>query len=413
MKNVAEAIIGLTVIGAVGLVSPGATASTQVAPPSVARNSPLTSVELVEVDCVSPAVCFGVGTHRYTESFTFPGNPDEQVIVADRPIVFTKTASGWNEMSFPAIPQDLSGPGPMRMAAEMQSISCTSSGTTVTKTSTYCVAVGRYFGWYPDGLDSVEYGPLTAVWNGQRWKLVGGPLPTDTIRVWDTRSSVQCVRAKQCYSLASYAMPRGDKQGLATWDGRSWSFKKVTRPVSRSGFSDLSCWAPRRCVAVGGRQGAASDSSQPLLMELAGRRWTTHEARSAKSGLSAVDCLSASWCVATGRNVSVIKRAGAQRWRVMPMRGNKTYFTGLSCTAARSCLAVGATSGRPVRPSAQTFDGRRWDSATPPGTRSLSDVDCASKTSCVALGQQVLMDWKGRSWTRRSVSVRPYTSPPA
>jgi hypothetical protein len=364
------------------------------------------SVDLADVDCVSRAVCFGVGTHRYAEAFDYHG-AGVFTFVADRPLVFTKTPSGWREMSFPPIPQ----PAParddrVRNSAEMDEISCVATARPVTRHNTYCVATGRYFTaetLYPDVF---EAGRLTAVWDGTRWRLRQPEFVDGLVEM--PRYAVECTAARTCFALSDnhHIRPAGTTfGGFDTWNGRTWATKKIRESDSQhGGLAALSCWATRQCVAVGSRHDAPSDTTAQVVMTLRGRRWITQRP-SGTWQLRAVDCFSSKACVATGRNVSLVKKPGSQKWRSVPMRGSSSVFAGVSCPAVSWCLAVG-TNLREGTPSAQTYDGRQWSSATPRARQPLARVDCVSRTSCVAVGPDVLMLWNGRSWHQATINPK-------
>jgi hypothetical protein len=401
-----------------GLATPG-----QAVAPAAGELPPettvLTSMSLSDIDCVAARVCFGVGAHLYVESRT-DGDGYEYRTVATRPLVVTRTRRGWREVDFPAIPQGRSGS--LVTTAALDHVSCTSTARRPTRATTYCLAIGAYASYDEYWPDINDMGPLTAVYNRGDWRLREKPQQgCQSCYLW--RTDVQCTSPRHCYALK--AVGDGRNQYLDTWDVRSWHSRKIRKPSFNSSLYALSCWDERRCVGVGSRE-AKSNTFQPLIMKLTGRRWRTFRVDAVGAFPSGVDCRNASSCVAVGAHTSLVRRGAMKGWRVVPMQGSRARFDGVACPRRTNCIAVGGVLvGNDALRAAQTFDGRRWHGATPPtpgaGRWSLRDIACASPRWCVAVsdttqdsdGSDALLRWNGRGWSRVALSVRPHPGPPA
>jgi hypothetical protein len=147
-------------------------------------------------------------------------------------------------------------------------------------------------------------------------------------------------------------------------------------------------------------------------------RWTIQPS-SGPSGvndpsLTAVSCVSASFCSAAGWNAddepSASVTALSDTWDGSSWSA-ATVATGqalndLSCTSATFCVAVGSTkSDGTTRYSAvaSTWDGTAWMQADPPalpGDSVLSGVACVSTTFCIAVGKHGKSKYPQSIWTR-------------
>jgi len=131
------------------------------------------------------------------------------------------------------------------------------------------------------------------------------------------------------------------------------------------------------------------------------------------SALNAVDCTSASACVAvgsaftrSGTGITLAERWDGTRWRIQrtpsPAAGGGALF-GVACTSAVSCTAVGFSNSGTL---AEHWNGTTWAiQATPnppQGGAGLSGVSCTSAVSCTAVGFSNLGTlaerWDGTRW---------------
>jgi len=142
-----------------------------------------------------------------------------------------------------------------------------------------------------------------------------------------------------------------------------------------------------------------------------GKRWSTVASPNRggdDSYLSGVSCLSPSWCAAVGESVNhgvgsqtLVEMWNGKAWRIVasPSLANEdNLLLAVDCVSATWCIAVGETeSGGLI----ERWDGRAWTIATHPTAEqpnSLSSVACTSKTACVAVGS-VDESWNGHQWS--------------
>jgi len=168
-----------------------------------------------------------------------------------------------------------------------------------------------------------------------------------------------------------------------------------------------------------------------------GRSWalqpTGNPNGAAQSILSAVSCTSRRSCVAVGHassaqgvQVPLAETWDGRTWTVQPITGpigsSDSALSGVSCASKRSCIAVGqsvAASG--VVTLAESWDGTQWRAQPTPipaetHNDDLLGVSCTSKTACTAVGVAALVSngqnlplaesWDGRVW-----SVQPTPIP--
>src|SRR5215469_13902495 len=73
---------------------------------------------------------------------------------------------------------------------------------------------------------------FAAWWNGKKWRVLAMPGDVGI-------NGLSCARATSCMAVGPHLAAR--------WNGRTW---RRTRTGGR-GFGDVSCPAPRRCIAIG------------------------------------------------------------------------------------------------------------------------------------------------------------------
>ncbi|HET7014222.1 MAG TPA: hypothetical protein VFI65_09940 [Streptosporangiaceae bacterium] len=140
----------------------------------------------------------------------------------------------------------------------------------------------------------------------------------------------------------------------------------------------------------------------------------------AAAGLNTVSCFSRSNCIAVGVfEANTFFELFSQHWdgkgwtsQIMP-KPKSTNINGVSCPAANSCEAVGNQSNGVTQvPMVEHWNGIGWAIKNTPAPPEISRgfllaVSCASKTSCVAVGevttksgrQRALAEhWNGKIW---------------
>jgi hypothetical protein len=172
-----------------------------------------------------------------------------------------------------------------------------------------------------------------------------------------------------------------DLGGYAFWDGSTWSGDDWT-------FADGpgSCFGPDFCVRNG--QWAA------FMEHWDGTEWTSVDFPAENFVASAIDCTSATRCLAVGIDDPDFDASGplasarwnGTEWSMEPVAvAGEGTFDGLSCASSAECVALGTTgSGRET----VAWNGKDWyEIAGPPGGLSTiyEDLSCAG-LSCVAVG---------------------------
>ena len=146
--------------------------------------------------------------------------------------------------------------------------------------------------------------------------------------------------------------------------------------------------AAAAALAGCGSPGLARPAASPVLR---------HSRAHARDYLSAVSCVSRTFCVAVGSDFgtgrSLAESWNGRRWRVMPGSPATTRLSSVSCTSTSFCMALGAGS-------AQLWDGSRWwEVHTPRGAGSdVQAVSCARRSFCLAVGNGAAQRWNGSSW---------------
>ncbi len=117
--------------------------------------------------------------------------------------------------------------------------------------------------------------------------------------------------------------------------------------------------------------------------------------------------------------VPIAERWDGSKWaeQTMPALGStEGYLTDVSCASATSCTAVGYTRSNlnPSRPLAERWDGTKWEVQMVPNTGEgygegeLESVSCPTSSYCIAVGwaetfgyqrAAFVEQWDGKEWT--------------
>jgi hypothetical protein len=170
--------------------------------------------------------------------------------------------------------------------------------------------------------------------------------------------------------------------------------------------------------------------------------------------LTAVSCVTASFCVVLGGPTDAMSWNG-RTWRQMIIPDiNFGSITSLSCVTASFCMAIGYEQGeyQPPPPNvaiASVWNGHEWSATTgsvamnsavvsctrrlgctavggdnlvflqrfgqgwsgypAPQAGNLGPVSCADATTCVAVGGATADAWNGKSW--RATTTKPAINP--
>jgi hypothetical protein len=294
-----------------------------------------------------------------------------------------------------------------------------------------CVAVGTSQPTLSTGVTLAER------WNGGSWEIE--PTPNPAGAPISNLHSVSCPQPQACMAVGSYETPAFNDLTLAErWDGAGWQIEPTptpSGPPSQGVLLDgVSCPETNECIAVGYATTAAGELS--LAERWSGARWailpTPNPTGSTFSLFGGVSCTSPNECIAVGSYfVGGVQRPLSERWQGhrwtiqdVPPPGGATLaaLSDVSCASRRSCSAVGfaRTSGNVYVPLAERWDGEIWriqPTPNPPGATisSLSGVSCPSSGTCSAVGQfattQPEYATLAERWTRRGWEIKPTLNP--
>ena len=187
----------------------------------------------------------------------------------------------------------------------------------------------------------------------------------------------------------------------------TWTFQQPALPVVPNGeFTDVDCPNAIACVAVGSY--AKAGAVTPLVERWDGTAWTLVDLpvpAGRDASAAAVSCASATACVVVGSaftdtvdnaESAFVARLAGRTWtsRVLPDPSADLHgrLTDVSCASASSCLAVGAGVGFADEmsfavPAAYRLTGATWALSTPVRTGGgLRGVSCPITDWCTAVG---------------------------
>ncbi|HEX9030386.1 MAG TPA: hypothetical protein VF834_00990, partial [Streptosporangiaceae bacterium] len=290
-------------------------------------------------------------------------------------------------------------------SAGLDSVSCTSAS--------FCMAVGE-----------TRYGQATMMtWDGATWQL---QTPSQAIP-----SIVTCTSETSCVAASS--------TGIESWAAGVWQpFAPVAIPGGTSiAVTGLSCTGSpvSHCMLAGGYV-SPSLSSLTLAEQWSGTSWEIIPTPSpgAVDGLFGISCPSASFCMAVGTFVGSgdVQQALAETWngRRWKLRAplspgvQLNYLAAVDCTSASNCVAVGGfdTVLGHRQALAERWNGSTWtqlNALDPELNDQLAAVSCPSATSCMAVGTSsvptrvhtLAEQWNGTTWTVRSTPDPGSTHP--
>ncbi|HET9893486.1 MAG TPA: hypothetical protein VFQ44_00880 [Streptosporangiaceae bacterium] len=372
---------------------------------------------LAAVSCAGPASCIAVGGDGDTHSLSS----------------FASFAVGWNGSSWQVLRTGT--------VDGLMGVSCSGLSR--------CLVAGTYLN--PRDLTRT----LTESWNGKTMRLA------DKRGIYGVLSDVSCVSASFCMGAgqggevarwngtrwtvsspatpdadaehvscasASFCMATGTEDGGVTkfWKGGKWHVKTLAAPRGAETIATgVSCTQSTFCVTVGqwfenGRNGPGG----ALAEVWNGKSWrfikTPNGSPQSMFTFNSVSCVTRSHCAAIGNeqttDSSVVHLIAAlwngNHWKVTVLPGTFSFgkWTGgviglsdISCATATSCMAVGSQrqAGSEVNLTT-SWDGRKWRTTKVPGPGGLSSVSCAAPRQCLAVGlvgiRTLAMAWNGRTW---------------
>jgi hypothetical protein len=382
---------------AMASAAPAATWTTQ---PTPGPSGP-PDAALAGVSCVSTTFCMAVGGSDY-------GLDSTQTTLLG-PV--ETSAERWDGSSWTVIPTPTAGANP-----ELEAVSCTSE--------TFCVAVGQT----GRTLDGAGFGvhdahALVEAWNGSGWRVQ--PTPAGSVSE-SGLTGVSCSSSSLCVAVG---VPVS-----VVWDGTGWKEIKLPAVRYRGELSAISCAGAFDCTAVGSYSlnKVGVEELGPLAERWDGHSWTVARPPGEldryrgklypnNTWLTAISCLSRSFCLASGDAQRAQNGIGAgayaERWdgtrwtRAVVGLPRHSPFDGISCLSSTDCFAAGQfdTGIFPApstqQPLVENWDGVSWSRTAVPqvptepgsssssenelGVPSLSSVSCAPRAGCTAVGSQV------------------------
>jgi hypothetical protein len=271
----------------------------------------------------------------------------------------------------------------------LDAVSCTSASN--------CVAVGNYQNSAGDSYALAEH------WNGSTWALQAPVIPSGDTALFFT--GVSCPTATYCIAVGVNQPTVASSTVVAeVWNGSTWALQSAVSPT-RAWLSGVSCTATSNCEAVG------TDSTGSLAEHWNGSAWSAQTVPATITGMSAVDCLSATFCEAIAGGNKAASWNGST-WSAQTMQPG-TIFS-VACASASNCEAVGyLLVGEEANTLAEHWNGSTWADQTVPSTvdPALYSVSCASATSCTAAGEgsntsgdgvTAAEFWNGTTWTQQT-----------
>jgi hypothetical protein len=294
----------------------------------------------------------------------------------------------------------------------------TSGGTLVSvsyRAATACEAVGQ------------SGGTLAEDWNGSSWAIQPTPNPPGPAA--SILSGVSCTSSAACTAVGVYVNATGRSVALGEdWNGTSWSQQSTPSPAGpmNSSLSAVSCTTTGTCAATGAYDDTTIGGNPPPDIALGevwnGSGWTIDPTASLGAGydsvLSGVDCLSAAECIAVGydyynqgpQDAVLAEQWDGTSWTIEPgLAPSSGTLSSVSCATRTSCMAVGEVDVS--SPLAEQWDGSSWTIRPTPGGSlggPLLSVSCPTATACIAVGGQgtpVADSWNGTGWTAQAVPL--------
>ncbi|MCL4434860.1 MAG: IPT/TIG domain-containing protein [Actinobacteria bacterium] len=176
-------------------------------------------------------------------------------------------------------------------------------------------------------------------------------------------------------------------------------------------LNSISCVSATFCMAVG--VGSSEDGSFATIWN--GSTWTSTSAAvnltlptdTSISGLYAVSCVSATFCMALAPSLPPLLWNGTA-WTETSTTSSMGV-NDLSCVSATFCMAVGYNTsdyGYAASNAVEIWNGASWTSQSVISTGvwdELYSVSCTSTTFCMTVDGSSTLYWNGSSWAQRSV----------
>ncbi|YAL83769.1 IPT/TIG domain-containing protein [Dermacoccaceae bacterium W4C1] len=166
-----------------------------------------------------------------------------------------------------------------------------------------------------------------------------------------------------------------------TWDGAGWSTSRV---IKEGALEDVACPSESFCMAVANRD---------TYMTYDGKAWSAPKALPDGLNPHLVDCVSSTFCVATGGDhvTGLATTFDGNRWSAGVPVGE---VTSLSCVSPTFCAAA---SDRGVL----IFNGSTWSATPNPGQFRMRYLSCLSSAFCMGVNYNGgIQKFNGSVWER-------------
>jgi hypothetical protein len=285
--------------------------------------------QLLAVACPSVKSCIAVGQNT--------GSSGPSVVLAER-----WNGSTWAIMTVP-------NPSDATLGSSLSGISCTSA--------TSCTVVGNQ-----DTNDGQH--PLAEHWNGSTWTIQATPIPSGSDE--SQLDAVSCGSATSCAAVGVFSGPSYLVLLAEHWNGSTWTIQTTPNPAganpdsgSVSFLTSVSCNSATSCTALGFADRTAGTAEQVLAEHWNGSTWTIQTtpdpAGADQDDLTAVSCVSATACTATGiagstadtNSSTLAERWNGSTWTIQatpdPADASASALYGVACVSTTTCIAVGSS----------------------------------------------------------------------
>lgn len=285
---------------------------------------------------------------------------------------------------------------------------------------------------------------LTTLWGAggalaaPTWSIDVAPEPPGAVSA--ALAGTDCVTAKLCFAVGQALSdePTTSYGYIARLTQGDW-LVEPTPPldVAASALEDVDCFNGKTCMAVGQYKGLSGGPGKAYSLRLKGSAWDAQAMQSPSvigtgTEVRGVSCPGVTTCFAVGDYSTtagqqpLIQRWNGTAWSLQSFplpTTNGSYLTDIDCASASSCVAVGFFFDTPTTGQAAWalhWNGTSWSQQSPehPGVSNpFLGVSCPSATSCVAVGTfleagsafygSMVQHWNGTTWTTRPSPPTP------
>jgi hypothetical protein len=224
---------------------------------------------------------------------------------------------------------------------------------------TAIAAVGPNEVWAVGYRGSESTSPISARWNGSRWRLTPIGIP-------GLRGSLDGLVVVPGTSRLWAVGSAGDRPLALRWNGRAWRRTHTPRLRAFSSYTDVVTTAGGATWAVGV---TSEGDGRMILSRWTGHGWTLQRGR--PGALTSIDGFTAdslwavgrTWSPETDRSHAIILQRDAGGWRVARRFDRVGGLTGIEVASPTDSWAVGNTwvrANRTTRPFVLRRHGDRW-----------------------------------------------------